>query len=95
MLREVEVERDRQDGYKEPDGEIVEVLEVNPNTLMLLMKEERVPPLLFNPEGFTVAELSDKVAEVDPDEATRRHLIEAEQDGKNRATAIEAIKNVR
>lgn len=92
MFKETVIERNRQDSYEEPDGELIEVLEVNPNTLTMLVRVEE-SGLLFDPEEYTVAEITDKVAEVDPDEATRHRLIEVEQDGKNRATALEALKN--
>jgi len=95
MLKEETLESTGSRTYKEPDGEIIEVVEVTQNSITVLTRvdTDNAGGLPFiDPSGLTVVELNEKMAEVELSEEERRALIEAESEGKDRKTAIDAIE---
>lgn len=80
--------------YEEPDGEFLELVESGNNTLTVLTRVdsdkggERI-----DPSSLTVSELEDRLEEGDFSEETLLALHKAEQQGKDRTTALNAIED--
>lgn len=83
--------------YEEPDGELLELISVNNQTLSVLTRVEpdkvETPPV--DPTELTVSELNGALEEdvYDWNQSSLRGLLDAEKDGKDRTTAINAIKD--
>lgn len=80
--------------YEEPDGEFIELIESGNNTLTVLTQVEELGPPI-DPSDFSVADLGVALEGHDfsSDEISR--ILKAEEDGKNRTTAISTIKDLR
>lgn len=82
--------------YKEPEGEIIEVLSENSRTISVLtrIEPEKVGGVgaPFDPEEFTVQALKADIDGSSYSDKQLEALLEAEQDGKDRTTAISAIQ---
>jgi len=94
MLKEVTLESTGRHTYKEPEGEFLEVIEKTANSITVLTRvsTDKADGLPFEPSGITVANLEGRLEELELSEEARRALIEAESEGKNRSTAIDAIE---
>lgn len=98
MLKEENLRR--QDGgvYEEPEGEFLELMSVNSNTVDVLTRVEsdnaRVESSPVDPTELTVSELESALEDEDYDwnDAALRGLIASERDGDNRVTAIKMIE---
>jgi hypothetical protein len=92
-LREVERRK-----YEEPEGELIEVLGTGTNTVTVLTRVEsenariETPPI--DPDQLTVSEIQDALGNegYDWNQPVLLGLLEAEKEGKNRTTAINAIE---
>lgn len=103
MLKAETLEQTGRREYEEPEGEFLELISTGTNTVTVLTKvdSDKVrgegPSLLesppFNPSDLTVSELKDRLEDDDYDWNQRCYLglLEAEERGKNRTTAIDAI----
>ena len=95
MLKEVTLESTGRRKYKEPDGEFLEVIETTANSITVLTRvnTDKSGGLPFiDPSELTVAELEDRLAELELSSEERLRLIEEESEGKDRTTAIDVIK---
>lgn len=94
MLKEETLNEVERRGYEEPKGDFLEMIDKGTNTITVLTRVEREKVAApFEPEGYTVKSLTEELDVVDPTIEELELLVEAEQNGKNRATAIDAIKN--
>jgi hypothetical protein len=99
MLQEETLSKVGENRYEEPDGEYLELVQSNSNTITVLTRvggDKVVKEVLPEPSKYTVSELETELEEkvrtegLTPDQ--KDTLIADEKSGKNRATAIEAIK---
>lgn len=99
MLREETLSGEGQRLYEEPDGEFLELIETNSNTITVLTRVEldkvAVESSPIDPTDYTVSELEDALKDdgYDWNKPALRGLLEAERNGDNRATAISAIND--
>ena len=97
MLQEETLNQVENRKYEEPEGEFIEVLAQGSNTISVLTRVEPdtagtvEPP--FEPEGYSVSSLKEKLDNRDLTEEELQALIEAEEDGKGRTTAFSAIES--
>lgn len=87
-------ETDEQDEYETPEGEFIEFIDSGRYTITVLTRVEtgkRAAP--FEPEEHTVASLEDELEGRDLTEEALDLLIEAEEQGKNRTTAINTFED--
>jgi hypothetical protein len=102
MFKEETLQKTGKRTYEKPDGEFLELIDSGSNTISVLTRidaekaedgdEETLP---FEPSGFTVSELKDKLQGRDDPltEPEFNALLAAEKDGKDRATALSAIED--
>lgn len=99
MLQKETLSEVEDEVYEEPDGEFVELVRSDTNTITVLTrissdKGESEP--LLDPSKYTVSELKTELEETVKTEGLssdqRQTLIADEESGKNRATAIKAIE---
>lgn len=98
MFKEETLQEVESRTYEEPDGEFLEIISNGSNTITVLTKvdsekggEQKVNTP--DPSEMTVSELNDALSRRDGwKDSTLRALLEAEQDGKDRTTAVNAIK---
>jgi hypothetical protein len=90
-LKQVEGQRT----FEEPDGEFLELVSSNNNTITVLTRVETDTenPAPFDPGDYTVSELDDWMAGQSFSESQIQALHVAERDGKNRVTARELIRD--
>lgn len=96
MLKEETLRRDDNGLYEEPDGELIQVIERNVNTLTVLTdvtsdKVVESPPI--DPTEYTVSNLEDVLAGNSYTSDEVEAMIYAEKSGKDRTTAKEVIKS--
>jgi hypothetical protein len=99
MLQEETLKRVKANRYEDPEGEFLELVRSDTNTITVLTRvggDKVVKEVLPEPSKYTVSELETELEEkvrtegLTPDQ--KDTLIADEKSGKNRATAIEAIK---
>lgn len=98
MLKEETLRRNGNREYDEPDGEFMEIISHGNNTITVLTrintdKVVESPPV--DPTELTVSELTEALDDENYqwNVAALRDLLEAEEAGQNRTTAIQAIKD--
>jgi hypothetical protein len=97
VLKEETLEQIGQRQYEEPDGEFLELIESGNNTLTVLTRVDRdkvggVEPSI-DPAEYSVSDLEDELRGRDISDGERQALLDAEEDGKNRTTAVTAIND--
>jgi hypothetical protein len=99
MIREETLRETGRRKYEDPDGQFLELIKQGSNTITVLTKVDsdkapRVESSPIDPTDMTVNEVQDALEDEDYDwnDAALRGLIEAEQAGSNRVTALDAIK---
>lgn len=97
-LRKVALDRRTDGSWPEPDGEIVDTISVGTEVLRLLVRTEEEDPEPgagrgLDPADLSVSELRKELRGERLTDAEREVLLDLEKDGKNRKTAIEAIKD--
>lgn len=86
------LERDEHGQYPEPEGELLDVLDVRRGVIRAVTRcDEVATELLLDPAEYTVTELEDALADIDVTETEKELLHEAESGGKDRATAFDVI----
>lgn len=98
MLREETLNKTDRRTYEEPDGEFLELIGTGTNTVTVLTRVDsekgavESPPI--DPEQLTVTEMKEALEDgsYDWNQPALRGLLGAEQDGKNRTTAVKAIE---
>lgn len=99
MLQEETLKDTGNREYEEPDGEFVTLIDSGNHSITVLTRVERdkVGEVLPDPSKYSVSELRDELAEkVETEGLTdeqRAELVEQEEAGKNRTTAISAINS--
>lgn len=100
MLREETLQQTGRRQYEEPKGEFLEMIGSGSNTITVLTRidsekaqEEEEDVLPFDPSGFTVSELEDRLEGGDFTDNQLAALLAAEQSEKDRATATDAIES--
>lgn len=94
MLKEETLNQVEQRGYEEPEGQFLELMSSGNNTITVLTRVEREKAAApFEPEDHTVSSLEDELGRWELTEAELDLLIEAEEQGKNRTTAINTIED--
>jgi len=107
MFTEETLRRKKNRQYEEPEGEFLELIGKGSNTITVLTRVEEaeessdkgpvdISEDLPDPSNYSVAdleaELKEKVQTEGLSVEQRKHLIHEEESGKNRKTAITAIK---
>lgn len=93
MLQE-EVLQPNDDGlYEEPEGELLEVVNYTSRSLTVLTRvdTEKVP--VVDPGDYTVAELKEELTGRNLDDDDLEALEIAEMEGKERKSALQAIRS--
>lgn len=93
MLHEEKLSSVKPGLYEEPDGEFLELINVNINTITVLTRVEEVGPPI-DPSDYSVNELKDELRGRVLSEDEVGALIEEEKDGKNRVTALQFFNDI-